>query len=114
MDVKTIFLIPSPCRRYRWKRDSLVEPIPSNCIEVTTSHEMLAFMEKYTRIEQFPHGLEGVVDWATIRQEANALSFRWYKPFWKCHRLLQQMIQERHLWEWYANIKEPTLYIWDD
>jgi hypothetical protein len=75
---------------------------------------MLAFMEKYTRIEQFPHGLEGVVDWATIRQEANALSFRWYKPFWKCHRLLQQMVQERHLGEWYANIKEPTLYIWDD
>jgi hypothetical protein len=113
MDKTTIYLIPSPCRRYRWKRDSLVEAIPDKCLEVASSHQMLAFMEKYTRVEAFPHGPEGVVDWSAIRSQYNALSFRWYKPFWKCHRLLQEMIQSRHLWEWYANIQEPTLYIWD-
>jgi hypothetical protein len=74
---------------------------------------MLDFLDRYTRVVDLPHGPEGVVDWPTIKSTYNAISFRWYKPFWKCHRLVQAMIQTRHLWEFYANIQEPCLFIWD-
>jgi len=113
-----IFLVPENSVRYTFRPRSYDAEtyddalLPSRMLRINSSHDMVAFIEKYARTRILPHGVEGVIDWVAVKNDADGLEFKWYRPYWKCHKVVRQLVADRHLWEWYSNIVEPSGFVW--
>lgn len=117
-DEELIFLVPENSVRYTFRPRSYDaetysdDNLPSRMLRVNSSHDMAAFIEKYAYTRILPHGVEGVIDWVAVKNDADGLEFKWYRPYWKCHKVVRQLVADRHLWEWYSNISEPSGFVW--
>jgi len=113
-----IFLVPKNSVRYTFRPRSYDAEtydealLPSRMLRINSSHDMVAFIEKYARTRILPHGVEGVIDWVAVKNDADGLEFKWYRPYWKCHKVVRRLVADRHLWEWYSNIVEPSGFVW--
>lgn len=109
-----IYLDPFPSIRYTFRPNTTpyLDPLPEKMIRILSSKQMVNFIENYAEVKVMPHGFEGVMDWKSVMEDADGLEFKWYKPYWRCHSVLRNAIESRHLWEWYCNIHEPSGFVW--
>jgi hypothetical protein len=109
----TVYLVPPRSIRYTFQRQNNTTLFSynikifddSNILVICKENDMEKFFKNFLKKQE--------VNWSLLQTLYDGIEFQWYQPYWNCSETLQTMISENDAWEWYANINEPSGYIWN-
>lgn len=107
---QTLYLVPTNSIRYVFyeKKTGYNYSVkilkPARLLFIRKEEEMISFFTKFVKVES--------LDWESIKNLFDGIEFRWYKSYWNCSIELQNLINTFDAWEWYANIEEPSGFVW--